>query len=142
MSSSQLKLVSNCYPVSMGKKSHATPTGFATELNAYLRHVLDANGKQDLSGRWLAEVTDGARARDYWSALVKDERAMTTNDIDVLAETFGMSAFDFVRNARALASSGEAPAPIVGALDEDWGIAEDPGDELPQAAETPREPRA
>ena len=116
----------------MGKKSHAAPDGFAAELNAYLAHLLNQQGRQDLSGRWLETATDGARSRDYWAGFVKNDRAMNTNDIDVLAKLFGMSPFEFVRNARELADVGPHP--------EDFHVSEDPGDALPHAAETERKP--
>lgn len=103
----------------MGLKSHAQSEGFSADLNAYLKHIINGHGRDDLSGRWLTEITHSARARDYWSKLVKNERAMNTNDIDVLATAFGMSPFEFVRQARALAEGDEVPVPNVRPLEED-----------------------
>ena len=84
----------------MGAKSYMEPYGFSADLNSYLRKVLADNSKDDLSGRWLEEVTQQARRYDYWSKLVKDTRAMTTNDIQVLAHAFGISPFDWVDNTK------------------------------------------
>lgn len=95
----------------MGAKSHSEPETFAAALNAYLRKVLADNGKTDLSGRWLEEITNGARRYDYWSKFVKGTRAMTTNDIQVLAAAFGVSPYEWVANTRRH-SQGQ-PVPLV-----------------------------
>lgn len=124
----------------MGKISHAKAEGFSADLNAYLKYVVNGHGHEDRSGRWLTEVTGNARARDYWGKLIKNERAMTTNDIDVLAGAFGMTPFDFVRAAQDLANGGAPPVPDVAPHPEDYHISDDPGDEYGLAAETPRGP--
>lgn len=88
------------------------PTGFAADLNAYLKKVLADNGKTDLSGRWLEEITGKARRYDYWAKIVKDTRAMTTNDIDVLAKAFGVTAFDWVDYTESHARGADVPTLI------------------------------
>lgn len=128
------------YNRSMGLKSHAQSEGFSADLNAYLKHIINGHGRDDLSGRWLTEITHSARARDYWSKLIKNERAMTTNDIDVLAGTFGMSPFEFVRRARELAEGNEVEVPNVAPHPEDYESSEDPGEALPNAAAEKRTP--
>lgn len=122
------------YSECMGLKSHAEPEGFSAELNAYLQYLVNGNGREDLSGRWLEEITGKARARDYWSKLVKNERAMNMNDVPVLAKAFGMDPFDFVRNAELLSQGGSPPIPNVGTHAEDYEISEDPGDRYGLAA--------
>lgn len=113
----------------MGKTSHAEPGPFATEVSAYLRHLLNANGREDLSGRWLETITHGARKRDYWAGIVKGVKEMTTNDIAVIAEAFGMaSPFDYVQNAHTLAETGDAPVFDVAPHAEDYDISDDPED--------------
>lgn len=112
------------------------PEGFSADLNAYLRKILEDNGKTDRSGRWLGEITEGARSYDYWSKIVKDTRAMTTNDIDVVAKAFGVSAFVWVDNAQAHAAGIETEPLIlnVGTHPEDYEQSEDPGDDYGLAA--------
>lgn len=113
----------------MGKTSHAEPGDFASELAAYLRYLINANGGgQDLSGRWMAQASGGARSYDYWSKLIKGRQAMTTNDLDVVGEIFGMTAFEFVRNASTLTETGDAPAGNVGPHPEDYDVSTDPGE--------------
>ena len=126
----------------MGAKSHMEPAGFSADLNAYLKKVLQDNGRQDLSGRWLTSITGGARKHDYWGGIVKNTRAMTTNDVQVLAQTFGISPYEWVANTRRFRDGQPVPVLIhhVGAHDEDYDISEDPGEELAGAAETPRTP--
>jgi hypothetical protein len=118
------------------------PQGFSADLNAYLKKVLADNGREDLSGRWLEEITGQARRYDYWSKIVKNTRAMTTNDIDVLAKAFGISPFEWVGNTRRLADGKLVPVLIHDVVphEEDYDISEDPGDAYPNAAETPRNP--
>ncbi|KEP72574.1 hypothetical protein HR12_42960 [Microbacterium sp. SUBG005] len=66
-----------------------------------------------------------ARKRDYWTALIKGTREMTTNDIDVVAKAFGLpTPFDYVRNAHELAETGGAPTFNVGTHPEDYDISE------------------
>lgn len=105
----------------MGSKTHTVPQGFATELAMYLRHVLATQGREDLSGRWLEDVTEKARSRDYFSRIVKLEAAMTANDIQLFASTFGITPFGWVENTRRHAS-GQATLPLalsVGGVVED-----------------------
>ncbi|MFJ2506286.1 hypothetical protein [Microbacterium sp. NPDC087592] len=108
----------------MGAKSHMDPQGFSADLNEYLKKVLSDNGKVDRSGRWLEEVTAGARSYDYWSKIVKDTRAMTTNDIQVLADAFGISAFDWVTYTQMHAAGEETPTLVfnVGGHEEDVNV--------------------
>jgi hypothetical protein len=124
----------------MGLKSHADAEGFSSELNAYLKYLVNGNGREDLSGRWLEEITDKARARDYWSKLIKNERAMNMNDVPVLAKAFGLDPFDFVRQAEVLANGGEPEIPNVGPHAEDYEISKDPGSEYGLAAKKRPEP--
>jgi len=122
----------------VGKTSHAKPGQFANELGEYLRYLVRAHDREDLSGRWLEVVTDGARKRDYWAAIIKGTREMTTNDVDVVAKAFGMpDPFAYVCNAHTLASTGDAPVFNVGTHDEDYDISEDPGDYTLAAQEQP-----
>lgn len=125
----------------MGAKSHMQSEGFSADLNSYLRKVLSDHGKEDLSGKWLESVTDKARRYDYWSRFVKDERAMTTNDIQVLARTFGVSPYEWVANTRRHAAG--QPVPVVrlnvGGHAEDYEQSDYP-DGLRNAAETKRNP--
>lgn len=97
------------------------PAGFSSDLNAYLQKVLADNGREDLSGRWLEEITGRARRYDYWAKIVKDTRAMTTNDIQVLASAFGISPFDWVTNAQRHAAGEDTPPLIfnVGGFEDD-----------------------
>lgn len=124
----------------MGKKPVGSdPDDFATDLNVYFEHVVSAHTKAR-DGRWLAEVTGGVRSKGYWSGLLKGTRAMNTNDIDVIARIFNVSAFDFVRYARDFAHGKPVPVLNVGAHPEDYEISKDPGEFERQAAETPRTP--
>lgn len=126
------------YHEPVGKTSHAEPGQFANELGEYLRYLLAANGRQDLSGRWMESITAGARKRDYWTALIKGTREMTTNDIDVVAAAFGLpTPFDYVRNAHELAETGTAPIFNVGPHPEDYDISEDPGEYVLAAKKRP-----
>lgn len=111
----------------MGKQAHTQSYGFSRDMNVYLKHVIEHdNERKDQSGKWLEKITDGARSYDYWGKLVKDSRAMTTNDIQVLASTFGVTPYEWVANARRH-SAGErvmklqpvAATPTVGPLIDD-----------------------
>lgn len=113
----------------MGKTSHSAPGDFATELGDYLRFLIkEHGGNDDLSGRWMEKHTGKARSRDYWSGIIKGAREMTTNDIAVIADSFGLPVFDFVPNAKQLAETGTAPAGNVAPHPEDYDISGDPGD--------------
>jgi hypothetical protein len=118
------------------------PYAFSEDLNAYLKKVLKDHDRTDLSGRWLDALTNGARSYDYWSKIVKNTRAMTTNDIQVLAEAFDVTPYAWVQSAREYAASHLAPVTHlnVGTHAEDYGTGEDPGDKYPNAAEEPRKP--
>lgn len=95
--------------------------GFSADLNLYLKKVLADNGRDDLSGRWLDDITERARSYDYWSKLVKDSRAMTTNDVQVLASAFGVSPFQWVENTRRHAQGLDTfPLVVRGASDDDY----------------------
>jgi hypothetical protein len=89
------------------------PQGFSADLNAYLKKVLADNGREDRSGRWLEEVTGFVRSYDYWSKIAKDSRAMTTNDIDVLAKAFGITAFEWVDRTQQYAKGEDVPALVL-----------------------------
>lgn len=104
----------------MGKKPIGNdPDPFASDLNAYFQHVVSqyTNARD---GRWLSTVTGGARGKGYWAGLLNGTRAMNTNDIDVIAMTFNVSPFDFVRYAQMHAAGEDTPALNVGdSLDDD-----------------------
>lgn len=98
----------------MGKKPIGNdPDPFASDLNAYFQHVVSLHTKAR-DGRWLASVTDGTRGKGYWAGLLNGTRAMNTNDIDVIARTFSVSPFDFVRYAQMHAAGEETPDLNVG----------------------------
>lgn len=118
----------------MGLKSHAAPEEFADVLNKYVQYVLSENGRTDRSGRFLHTKTGEARSRDYWAKIVKGERAMTTNDIGVLAKAFDMSPYEFVDAAEDLANGRKPVPPNVSAHDEDYELSDDPGDDYGLAA--------
>lgn len=93
----------------MGKASHTSPGGFASTLNSFVSYLVAQEGG-DRSGRWLEERTNGARKKDYWKKFLDDVAAMTTNDIEVLADAWGVEPYDFVEAAMKHAADG---APIV-----------------------------
>lgn len=98
----------------MGKKPIGNdPDPFASDLNAYFQHVVSQHTKAR-DGRWLATVTGGTRGKGYWAGLLSGTRAMNTNDIDVIARTFNVSPFDFVRYAQLHAAGEETPDLNVG----------------------------
>ncbi len=88
------------YSVLMGHATHAAPGPFATQLNGYIRHLVEERG-WDFSGRALERESESARKKDYWKKLLDNRAAMTTNDIAVLAKVFGMNPFDLVKSARS-----------------------------------------
>lgn len=94
------------------RRSTLGPTPFARHLGSYLWSLVRAeNG--DRSGRWLAARTD--RSNGYWEKILNLRQAMTTNDIAIVAELFGVSPYQFVHEAREW--DGEAQershAPVV-----------------------------
>lgn len=115
------------------------PDPFAADLNAYFQYVVGQHTKAK-DGRWLADVSGGARGKGYWAGLLAGTRAMNTNDIDVIGRIFQVSPFDFIRYAKLHAEGKPTPLLHVGAHDEDYERSEYPGDHLPQAAETERTP--
>lgn len=117
----------------MGKQAHTQSYGFSHDLNVYLKHVIEEDNKRtDQSGKWLEKITDGARRYDYWGNLVKDSRAMTTNDIQVLAAAFGVTPYEWVANARRYRNGEKvmklAPVAIVGGVIDD-SYEQQPNDE-------------
>lgn len=103
----------------MGKKPVGdNPDNFASDLNAYFKHVVSAYTTAT-DGRWLADVTGNIRGKGYWSGLLKGERAMNTNDIDVIARTFNVSPFDFIEYAKMHAAGDATPNLNVGGVVED-----------------------
>ncbi|QAB18279.1 hypothetical protein Leucomu_10440 [Leucobacter muris] len=80
------------------RRSTLVPTPFARHLGAYLSHLVAGAGG-DQSGRWLAARTD--RSNGYWDKILKLRQAMTTNDIAIVAQLFGISPYDFINDARA-----------------------------------------
>lgn len=101
----------------MGSQTHLTPkTEFAHQLNAYFRVLVDERG-WDASGRKMeaaAEPDEPRRA--VWAKFYADVQAMNTNEIQIAARLFGMTAYEFVARARLHASRN------VGDLDEDVRI--------------------
>ena len=113
----------------MGKTSHLSPGDFASKLGAYLRYLIAANGgNEDRSGRWMARMSDGARSHDYWGGLIKGEKAMTANDIGLVASLFGMTAAEYVAHSEELADGGEPFKGDVGPHPEDYDVSTDPGE--------------
>lgn len=103
----------------MGKKPIGdNPDTFASDLNAYFQHVVSSY-TEARDGRWLASVTGGTRGKGYWSGLLNGTRAMNTNDIDVIARTFNVSPFDFVRYSQMHAAGEKTPDLYVGDHPED-----------------------
>ena len=74
------------------------PAGaLARQLGEYLAKLNRGVGG-DASGRWLEANTP--RSRGYWADIMAGNIAMNTNDIEIIADMFGMGAFDFIRRAR------------------------------------------
>lgn len=127
----------------MGATSHKEPYGFSQELSDYLRKILADHGREDLSGRWLEKVTGSARRYDYWKKIVKGVSSLTTNDVQVLADAFGVSPYEFVANARRY-KNGQPVAVLsanVGPTEEDIDRSDFPEAEEQMAAETERKPK-
>lgn len=79
------------------RRSTLVPTPFARRLGRYLWSLVEAeNG--DRSGRWLAARTD--RSNGYWEKILNLKQAMTTTDIELVSELFGVSPYRFVKDAR------------------------------------------
>lgn len=95
------------------RRSILVPTPFARHLGQYLWYLVDAE-QGDRSGRWLAARTD--RSNGYWEKILNVKQAMTTNDIELVAEVFGVSPYQFVRDAREwvdeAAESGAGVVPL------------------------------
>lgn len=87
---------------------------FALELAAYLNHL-----RGDMAGREFARRAT-AGTHDHWSRILAGKKIMTTNDVKVAAEVFGLNPYDFVRDARTFAARGNVvPFPSVGAPSDD-----------------------
>lgn len=82
-------------------------SGFALDLMRYLNEL-----KGEMSGRAFAKQA-AAGTHDHWAKILAGSKVMTTNDVKVAAEVFGLSPYDFVAGARALAARN------VSALDDD-----------------------
>lgn len=109
----------------MGDRSvKKEPSQFAREINAYVRKVIGDQTKA-VDGRWLAERTD--RSRDYWWKVLTRDDAINANDIQILANLFGVNPYEFVRYARSYARNEEVPTLSVVPLDDAFEISEDPG---------------
>lgn len=90
-----------------------------------------------MSGRELTRRA-ATGSPDHWAKIIRFEKVMTTNDVKVVADVFGMSAYDFVANARG--GDDATITPInVGPHPEDYGQSEFPAD-LRSAAEEVRKP--
>ena len=84
----------------MGTKSHLEPEQFAEQLRGFLWEQIEPLGA-DKSGRWLEAATGKARSREYWRKILAGVQAMTTNDVQVIAECiFEQSPYEFVRAVR------------------------------------------
>ena len=113
-------------------------SAFAGDLAAYIKRVMDDN---EMTGRALARLTEGVRARDYWQNILNGKKVLNTNDVQILADRFGMNPFEFVRQARALSNGEEpfVPKVHVGPHPEDIPTSDDPGS-YGLAAERKRKP--
>lgn len=106
---------------------------FALELTAYLNEL-----RGDMSVRKLAAVA-AAGGKSHWAQILAGAKVMTTNDIKVAADVFGMSPYEFVEQARRHAGHNVVQFPNVGAHAEDVEYSEYP-DTMPAAAEEERKP--
>lgn len=110
-------------------------SGFALDLAKYLGSLLDREG---MSGRELTRRA-AIGSHDHWAKIIRFEKVMTTNDIKVIADVFGMSAYEFVANARG--GDGATITHLnVGPHPEDYGQSVYPRGHK-EAAETERVPR-
>lgn len=107
------------------------PTAFARDLLDYLSVL---RGKTSV--RAIARLGPD-RGVTWWAEVFRGAKILTTNDVQMIADMLGVSAYDFVRNARRL-SRGE-PYDVysfdVGPSAEDYEISEAPDESLPAAAE-------
>lgn len=85
-------------------------SGFALDLMRYLNEL-----KGGMSGRAFAKQA-AAGTHDHWAKILAGTKVMTTNDVKVAAEVFGLSPYEFVAGARDLASRN------VGPLDDDGRV--------------------
>lgn len=109
----------------MGERSVKNqPSQLARELNDFVRHVLSPYTTA-VDGRWLSARTD--RGKDYWRAVLAHDNALNANDIQILANLFGVNPYEFVRYARSYARNEEVPTLSVVPLDDDFEISKDPG---------------
>lgn len=125
----------------MGTNSVSEPGSLADYLSAYLRHVV---GQQTAAsdGRWLAQ-TIGARGRTYWAERMNGAKAMNTNDVEIVAEAFGITSWEFFEYARLHGLGEDTPELNVVGHPEDYEQSEDPGDyALASKKRKPRTPRA
>lgn len=100
------------------------PSQFARDLNAYVRHVV-AQHTPAVDGRWLASYTD--RGKDYWRKVLTEDNAINANDVQILANLFGVNPYEFIRYARSHARGEDTPPLNVAPLDDDFEISDDPG---------------
>lgn len=109
----------------MGDRSvKKQPSQFARDLNAYVRHVVGQHTTA-VDGRWLADRTD--RGKDYWRKVLTEDDALNTNDVQILANLFGVNPYEFIRSARSHARGEETPRLNVVPLDDAFEISNDPG---------------
>lgn len=85
-------------------------SGFALDLMRYLNEL-----KGDMSGRAFSKLA-AAGTHDHWAKIIAGTKVMTTNDVKVAADVFGMSPYEFVAGARELAKKN------VGPLDDDGRV--------------------
>lgn len=69
-------------------------SGFAFDLAQYLNHL-----RGEMSGREFARQA-AAGTNSHWAAILAMSKVMTTNDIKVAADVFGISPYEFVAKAR------------------------------------------
>ena len=85
-------------------------SGFAFDLAQYLNHL-----RQGMSGRELARRA-AAGTHSHWAEILALAKVMTTNDVKVAADIFGLSPYEFVANARLHAADVGAPGEDVSVL--------------------------
>lgn len=95
------------------RRSTLEPGTFASQLGAYTWHLVD-QARGDQSGRWLAKRTD--RSSEYWRKILTGNQAMTTNDIQIIAELFEVNPYQLIRDAMSWGTSPQESSPgVVGA---------------------------